>query len=157
MSGIEDYIRENIADFDMHDIPAGSKDVFLKKMKDERRHRGLRITVSAISSMAAAAAIVLSIVPQSLASELEKHHRRLALKETEILTMISEIYPEDLDEVLSTIRAVTSEAVPLEEQLPDELEVKSKKHILKEYYDSKYKALELIMDQYMKQIKTDRV
>ena len=148
MSGIEDYIRENIADFDMHDIPAGSKDVFLKKMKDERRHRGLRITVSAISSMAAAAAIVLSIVPQSLASELEKHHRRLAEKESEILILAGKVYPYEADAILSTVRSITAETIPLEDQLPDEMSLKDRRRILKEYYNHKINALEEVMTLY---------
>ena len=148
MSGIEDYIRENIADFDMHDIPAGSKDVFLKKMKDERRHRGLRITVSAISSMAAAAAIVLSIVPQSLASELEKHHRRLAEKESEILILAGKVYPYEAEAILSTVRSITAEAIPLEDQLPDEMSLKDRRRILKDYYNHKINALEEVMTLY---------
>lgn len=148
MSGIEDYIRENIADFDMHDIPAGSKDVFLKKMKDERRHRGLRITVSAISSMAAAAAIVLSIVPQSLASELEKHHRRLAEKESEILILAGKVYPYEAEAILSTVRSITAETIPLEDQLPDEMSLKDRRRILKDYYNHKINALEEVMTLY---------
>jgi hypothetical protein len=50
---------------------------------------------------------------------------------------------------MNTIRVVVSEAIPLEEQLPDEMGVKAKKEILKEYYDCKYRALEQIYDQYI--------
>ena len=154
MNRIEDYIKANIDAFDTYTVPKGSKDIFLGKVKEERHRRVMRTIVVAISSMAAAAAIVLFIAPSSMAKDIEYHHRRLAFKETEILTLISERSPEELEEVMNTIRSVTSDAVTLEEQLPDEMEEKRRKEILKEYYESKYKALEHILDQY-KSIKTD--
>lgn len=148
MSGIENYIRENIEAFDAFQVPEGSKETFLKKVKAEKSLRGLRAIVLTVSSMAAAAAIAFSIVPGSLERDIERQHRKLASKETEILTLIAETSPENLETVMNTIRAVTSEAVPLEEQLPEEMEGKSRKQILKEYYDIKYKALETILEQY---------
>jgi hypothetical protein len=53
---------------------------------------------------------------------------------------------------MNTVRIVVSEAIPLEEQLPDEMGFKAKKQILHEYYDSKYRALEQIYDQYKDQV-----
>ena len=99
--------------------------------------------------MAAAAAIAVCFIPRNLAADIENHHRRLADKELEIITALSETSPELIDEVMNTIRIVVSEAIPLEEQLPDEMGVKAKKEILKEYYDCKYRALEQIFDQYI--------
>jgi hypothetical protein len=66
----------------------------------------------------------------------------------EIITTLSETSPELIEDVMNTIRVVVSETITLEEQLPDEMGVKAKKEILKEYYDCKYKALEQIFDQY---------
>lgn len=148
MSGIEKYIRENIEDFDAYPVPEGSREAFLKKVKAERSRGGLRTIFVTISSMAAAAAIAFLLAPGSLAHDIEKQHRKLASKETEILTLIAETSPENLESVMNTIRAVTSEAVPFEEQLPEEMVGKSRKQILKEYYDIKYKALERILEQY---------
>ena len=96
----------------------------------------------------AAAAIAVSFLPNSLAHEIEKHHKKLAVKEMEIITTLSETSPELIEDVMNTIRVVVSETITLEEQLPDEMGVKAKKEILKEYYDCKYKALEQIFDQY---------
>lgn len=148
MSGIEKYIRENIEDFDAYPVPEGSREVFLKKVKAEKSRSGLKTVIVTISSMAAAAAIAFLLAPGSLAHDIEKQHRKLASKETEILTLIAETSPENLESVMNTIRAVTSEAVPFEEQLPEEMVGKSRKQILKEYYDIKYKALETILEQY---------
>ena len=149
MNGIEKYIKENIDEFDVIPVPEGSRTVFLKKLNAEKRRRRIRTISLTISSMAAAAAIAVCIMPRNLAADIENHHRRLAAKELEIITALSETSPEFIDEVMNTIRVVVSEAIPLEEQLPDEMGVKAKKVILKEYYDCKYRALEQIYDQYI--------
>jgi hypothetical protein len=149
MKGIEKYIKENIEKFDLAPVPEGSRNVFLQKVRVEKSRRRARTIVMAISSMAAAAAITVSFLPESLTYEIEKHHKELALKEMEIISIVSETSPELMDEVMNTIRVVVSEAIPLEEQLPDEMGVKAKKEILKEYYDCKCKALEQIVDQYI--------
>jgi hypothetical protein len=149
MKGIEKYIKENIEKFDLAPVPEGSRNVFLQKVREEKRRRRTRSIVLAISSMAAAAAITVSFLPESLSYEIEKHHKELALKEMEIISIVSETSPELMDEVMNTIRVVVSEAIPLEEQLPDEIGIKAKKEILKEYYDCKCKALEQIFDQYI--------
>ena len=149
MNGIEKYIKENIEEFDVVPVPERSRNVFLQKVRVEKSRRRARTIVMAISSMAAAAAITVSFLPESLSYEIEKHHKELALKEMEIISIVSETSPELMDEVMNTIRVVVSEAIPLEEQLPDEMGVKAKKEILKEYYDCKCKALEQIFDQYI--------
>lgn len=149
MKGIEKYIKENIEEFDVVPVPEGSRNVFLQKVRLEKSRRRARTIVMAISSMAAAAAIAVSFLPDSLSYEIEKHHKELVLKEMEIIATVSETSPELIDEVTNTIRVVVSEAIPLEEQLPDEMGVKAKKEILKEYYDCKCKALEQIFDQYI--------
>ena len=149
MKGIEKYIKENIEEFDVVPVPEGSRNVFLQKVRVEKSRRRARTIVMAISSMAAAAAITVSFLPDSLSYEIEKHHKELVLKEMEIIATVSETSPELIDEVTNTIRVVVSEAIPLEEQLPDEMGVKAKKEILKEYYDCKCKALEQIFDQYI--------
>ena len=140
MKGIEKYIKENIEEFDLAHVPEGSRAIFLEKVKAEKRRHRVRSIVLTISSMAAAAAITVSFLPESLSYEIEKHHKELVLKEMEIIASVSETSPELIDEVMNTIRVVVSEAIPLEEQLPDEMGFKAKKQILHEYYDSKYRA-----------------
>ena len=149
MNGIEKYIKENIGESDVVPVPEGSRNAFMRKVEAERRRRAARSIVLAFSSMAAAAAITVSFLPESLSYEIEKHHKELVLKEMEIIASVSETSPELMDEVMNTIRVVVSDAIPLEEQLPDEMGVKAKKEILKEYYDCKYKALEQISEQYI--------
>jgi hypothetical protein len=52
-----------------------------------------------------------------------------------------------MDEIINSIRSITFEAIPLEDQLPEELSEKEKVEILNEYYNQKYAALESLMAQ----------
>ena len=97
MKGIEKYIKENIEEFDVVPVPEGSRNVFLQKVRVEKSRRRARTIVMAISSMAAAAAIAVSFLPDSLSYEIEKHHKELVLKEMEIIATVSETSPELID------------------------------------------------------------
>ena len=149
MNRLEKYISSNQGAFDTAGLPEGSREVFICRIQRERRKANLRKTiVLTFGSIAASAAIVLSLMPRGLEHEIRNHHKRLAMKEAEILTAISAASPEDLDEVVNTIRSVTFEAVPLEDQLPDELGDRGKREILDEYYSRKHTALEEILNLY---------
>ena len=149
MNRLEDFINRNIEAFDSEEVPAGSRERFLMKFREERqsifRRRAFILT---LGSIAASAAIAICMIHMNPMSEVRKQHRRLAMKEAEILTVISTNTPELLNEVMNTIRGVTSEAIPLENQLPDELDDKVRREILREYYMRKYCALEEILNQY---------
>ena len=84
-----------------------------------------------------------------LSRELERQHRRLAVKESEIMILADKEFPQDKELIVSTIRAILIEAIPLEDQLPDEISVKERNEILKSYYNRKYAALENLMTQYI--------
>ena len=76
---------------------------------------------------------------------IEKHHTRLAEKEQDLISLTQENYPYEIEEMINSIRSITFEAIPLEEQLPEELPVKERIRILDEYYGQKYEALESLM------------
>ena len=146
MNGIERYIKENIEAFDAVPVPEGSRETFLKKLYKERR-RGRTILLS-FSSVAAAAALLLSIFPNNMEIEIRKHHWRLAIKEKEILASVGSNDPEEQDRIKDIIRCVITDVIPLEDQLPDELAENEKREILKEYYHDKWLALDNILNQY---------
>lgn len=149
MNRLEEYINGNIKAFDEVEVPSGRKEAFMRRIQAQRqktfRRRSIVVTLGLI---AASAAILLLLLPRGLTFEIHSHHRRLGMKEAEILSVISTAAPDMLDEVSNTIRGITYEAIPLEEQLPEELDDKAKKEILKEYYTRKYLALERILNQY---------
>jgi hypothetical protein len=108
------------------------------------------ISLSFAGLAAACTAVFMVLFSQpDLSHELERHHKRLAEKESEIMILADQEFPQEKELILNTIRAILVEAIPLEEQLPEELSVKEKSEILKSYYDRKYAALENLMTQYI--------
>lgn len=152
MDKIEKYIVEHRAEFDSS-APAGSRERFLaaaQSQAQKRRRRARVISLSFAGLAAACTAVFMVFFSQpDLSHELERHHKRLAEKESEIMILADQEFPQEKELILNTIRAILVEAIPLEEQLPEELSVKEKSEILKSYYDRKYAALENLMTQYI--------
>ena len=152
MDKIEKYIVEHRAEFDSS-APAGSRERFMaaaQAQAQKRRRRARVISLSFAGLAAACTAVFMVLFSQpDLSHELERHHKRLAEKESEIMILADQEFPQEKELILNTIRAILVEAIPLEEQLPEELSVKEKREILKSYYDRKYAALENLMTQYI--------
>jgi hypothetical protein len=152
MDQIEKYIVEHRAEFDSS-APAGSRERFLaaaQSQAQKRRRRARVISLSFAGLAAACTAVFMVLFSQpDLSHELERHHKRLAEKESEIMILAEQEFPQEKEFILNTIRAILVEAIPLEDQLPEELSVKEKREILKSYYDRKYAALENLMTQYI--------
>ena len=96
---------------------------------------------------ACVAAVLFLTIEPDISKVLKHHHSRLTAKELDIITFTETEHPYDMDEVLNSIRSITFEAIPLEDQLPEELSPKDKIEILNEYYNQKYAALESLMAQ----------
>jgi uncharacterized protein with NRDE domain len=62
-----------------------------------------------------------------------------------IMNIAETEYPDETEIIRNMVSVITEDAIPLEEQLPDELSTKEKKRILNEYYYQKYTALESLM------------
>ena len=152
MDKIEKYIAEHRAEFDSS-APAGSRERFMaaaQAQAQKRRRRARVISLSFAGLAAACTAVFMVLFSQpDLSHELERHHKRLAEKESEIMILAEQEFPQEKELILNTIRAILVEAIPLEDQLPEELSVKEKREILKSYYDRKYAALENLMTQYI--------
>ena len=152
MDKIEKYIAEHRSEFDSS-APAGSRERFMaaaQAQAQKRRRRARVISLSFAGLAAACTAVFMVLFSQpDLSHELERHHKRLAEKESEIMILADQEFPQEKELILNTIRAILVEAIPLEEQLPEEISVKEKSEILKSYYDRKYAALENLMTQYI--------
>ena len=59
------------------------------------------------------------------------------LEETELLQM----FQEDEQYMINNVKSITEEAIPLAEQLPDELSPEKRAEILREYYKAKTASL----------------
>lgn len=155
MDNMEKYIAEHRHEFDSDAVPAGSRERFMaaalaQKQEQKRRKRARVLSLSSAGLAAACAAVMMVPFSQpDLSRELERQHRRLADKENEIMILADKEFPQEKEMIISTIRAILIEAIPLEDQLPDEISAKEKSEILTSYYDRKYAALENLMTQYI--------
>ena len=146
MTELERYISSNIEAFDCEPIPAGGKERFMDAVRQERRKNRIQVLSIAFTGMAACIAIIMAVlVEPDISKELERHYTRMSMKENEILTIVEREYPEETDMIMNILRTISAAAIPLEEQLPEELSTKEKSRILNEYYDLKYSALENLM------------
>ena len=153
MDQIEKYIVEHRHEFDFEAAPSGSRERFMAaaQAQAQKRRRSARVLSLSFAGLAAACTAVFMVLfsQPDLSHELERHHKRLAEKESEIMILADQEFPQEKELILNTIRAILVEAIPLEDQLPEEISVKEKSKILKSYYDRKYAALENLMTQYI--------
>ena len=146
MTEHERYISSNIEAFDCEPIPAGGKERVMDAVRQERRKNRIQVLSIAFTGMAACIAIIMAVlVEPDISKELERHYTRMSMKENEILTIVEREYPEETDMIMNILRTISADAIPLEDQLPEELSTKEKSRILNEYYDLKYSALENLM------------
>lgn len=149
MTELERYISSNLDAFDCEPVPDGSRERFMASVASEKKKRRIKVISFAAAGMAACLAVLLTLsFEPDISKELERHHVRLADKENEIMIIVERDFPNETDMVINTLRSITAEAIPLEEQLPDELSPKEKCRILDDYYDRKHSALEKLMAQY---------
>lgn len=146
MTELERYISSNMDAFDCEPIPEGGKERFMDAVRQERRKNRIQVLSIAFTGMAACIAIIMAVlVEPDISKELERHYTRMSMKENEILTIVEREYPEETDMIMNILRTISADAIPLEDQLPEELSTKEKSRILNEYYDLKYSALENLM------------
>ena len=146
MTELERYISSTVEAFDCEPLPEGGKERFMDAVRQERRKNRIHVLSMAFTGMAACIAIIMAVlVEPDISKELERHYTRMSMKENEILTIVERECPEETDMIMNTLRTITADVIPLEDQLPDELSAKDKSKILNEYYDLKYSALENLM------------
>lgn len=66
-------------------------------------------------------------------------------QEAKIIALVEEVCPQDMDMVMSSIRSITSEAIPFTDLMPDELPEEERVRIIKDYYGRKTEALQNLM------------
>ena len=146
MTELERFIIDNRNEFDSMPVPENSRERFMASVAAEKRKRLLRLAGMASTGIAAALAslLVLSHEPD-MEDILEKHYTRIAETELDIISLAETNHPYEIDEVMNSIHAITFEAIPLEEQLPDELPETERIRILNDFYNMKYEALKSLM------------
>ena len=149
MDNLEKYIKENREAFDTAPVPQGSLDRLMAKT----RKRTIQIRLRWILPAAAAAAVLVLFFVTGYYNNDEKRHLNrmlegIARSEVEIMSLVENSYPHDLEAVGNTIRSITAEAIPMYSLLPEELSTKERRKILDEYYGAKLEALDRVKEYY---------
>ena len=148
MDNLEKYIKDNREAFDTVPVPQGSLDRLMAKSRRRSVRHTLRWAVPAV----AAAALLVLFVTGYYNNDESRHLNRIlegiARSEVEIMTLVENSYPQDLEAVGNTIRSITAEAIPMYSLLPDELAPKERRKILDEYYGAKLQALGRVKEYY---------
>lgn len=146
MTELEKYIGMNLESFDSEPVPSGSRERFMAAVAAEKKTRRIKVISMAFTGMAAAFTLFLMLFNEpDLSRELKRQHTRLAAMENKIMNVAESVCPFEVDIVANTIRSITFEAIPLEDQLPEDLSEKDRIRILNDYYDKKYSALESLL------------
>ena len=150
MDRLEQYIKDNRNSFDTEILPSGSRERFMARLETEKKARRLRpVWLSVpISAAAAVAAVALSLSYFRVDREIERSISAMNSQEAQVIALVEEICPEEMDAVMNSIRSITAEAIPFTDQLPDELPERERVMIIKEYYSRKTEALQNLMTCY---------
>ena len=155
MENLEKYIQNNLEQFNAGELPAGHQERFMAKLAQTKKtgrkrpfyHRTIFAATAAAAAVIIGAFIALGI-PQYRLEQLNISIQELAqemyLEETELLQM----FLEDEQYMINNIKSITEEAIPLADQLPDELSPARRAEILREYYKAKTAGLKQIKTLY---------
>lgn len=142
MMDLEKYIRENREAFDTETPPEGSEERFLERM-ERKRGATLRLRILTVTAAAAVLAIVTFTHKDGrflgTGNEPEAVYARYLAEMEDIWETVGPY--EDASLLLAM---VTDEAIPLANQLPEELPARKRADILREYYGSLLDKAEII-------------
>ena len=138
MSKFEEYVRSNAVAFDTELPPAGAEERFLGRW--EAGHSRVRILRTVLPAAAAAALAVLLLLPPAGSSRdwLRRAGDTPESVYSGYMAQVTKAWEKaGTDESRSEqLRNLTEEAIPLADQLPDELSDSEKAVILKEHYNT---------------------
>ena len=154
MENLEKYIQNNLEQFNSGELPEGHQERFMAKLKAQQtqpapvRKRLTWRIAAAISAAAAIAALYFTIGTPSgeqlYTITIQELTQEMYAEEAEILQM----FTEEEHYMINSVKSITEEAIPLADQLPDELSPEKRAEILKEYYKAKTASLRHIKTLY---------
>lgn len=146
---IEEYIKENREVFNEGTLPQGHHKRFLEKLQaQENKHAKKQRTFTLLTRtlLSAAAVFLLAFIIGELSgNKKEKDYLALMLQEEEeVIQLISQADPFTGELMLNALENITFEAIPLKEQLPQEISDTQRKEILQAYYKQKTEGIQEI-------------
>lgn len=174
MDNLEKYINDNLEQLGSYEMPQGHKERFMTKVaalekpaKDvtaqEPAPQRRKITfwnrkrIISAASVAAVVAIGLITALSPAVQEaicnyrIQKSAQQIYIVESEIMQMLG----EDEQYMINSLKTITEEAVPLAEQLPEELSPRQRAEILINYYKAKTASLKSFKTLYAQGGETD--
>jgi hypothetical protein len=152
MNRLEQYIKENRNSFDAELPPSGSRERFMARLEAEKaRRKAVRFRHMWMSAAVSAAAVLAALIAFSYFGadkDIERSILAMNSQEAQVIALVEEVCPQEMDVVMSSIRSITFEAIPFTDQLPDELPEKERIRIIKDYYGRKIEALQDLMAYY---------
>ncbi len=169
MENLEKYIQDNLEQFGCGEMPSGHKERFLARLAETqseaqadtrpqtqapapRRIPHLFSRKAIFAATSAAAAIIIALAATLGTREQEDEYtiqiqelaQEMFMEEAETLMLFSE---ED-QYMVTNVKSITNEAIPLADQLPDELSPEQRAEILRKYYKAKTAAIKEIKTLY---------
>ena len=130
MSNLEEYIRENTSQLDTALPPEGTQEQFLLRWETGRKRQ--RLFYYAVSA-AAALALLLALQPWNSFRGTGSHPDAVYQRYMALAAEAWEDVAAD-EQASAALLSLTEEAVPLLEQLPEELSPREQAAILRAYY-----------------------
>ena len=155
MENLEKYIQSNLEQFNRGELPAGHQERFMAKLVQEQKTCKTKPLFRRYiyAATAAAAAVIIGTfiiqgIPQYRLEQLNNSIQELAQQMYQEEAEILQAIPQDEQYMINNIKSITEEAIPLADQLPDELSPARRAEILKEYYKEKTASLRQIKTLY---------
>lgn len=149
---LHDFIRDHREAFDSAPLNDGHGERFRRKFRKSGRHP-LVLSVRYALAVGAAATVFFGVLlcrdglwKNPVEEEIDLYNRSLEMLTRDIVE-VSRRCGEDTAEMKTIIRDISNDAVPLYEQLPDELGDEQKARILKKYFNLKLKAVKQLRAQ----------
>lgn len=152
MDNLRNFIGQHRSDFETDALPEGHRERFLRKLGETEPRKApdarpvfpLRWRIAALS---AAAAVLVGIflmqdrmAPDPVTLEIMAYNRNLDSLTHDIMDICRRT-DGDTSQVNEVIRIIGGEAIPLYDQLPEELSDEEKARILRRYFNLKLKAV----------------
>ena len=137
MNPWEEYIRDHAADFDSGPLPEGSESRFLARQDARLRKRRTVVIPVALAIAASLALVVLlpGLRTRNWLRDAEQTPEGIYSGYLAVVSSAWESVGSD-EEASETLALLTEEAVPLGDQLPDELSDAERTAILRDYYNT---------------------
>ncbi len=139
MKTLEEMIKDNIDSFENAQIPQGHKERFLKKLNSRRRVARREF----IYRIAAAFLIFAGVsVPWIIGGDSDSYLAKIERESSLVYTMAEKLDPVNKHMVINTLDQLVTEAVPFADQLPDNLDSKTRREMKKRYYSPKIEGID---------------